>query len=267
MSLFGGPHTYAGPYTPEQQLAERLLYHAAARNRGRLSFDHHKSYYHDWEIRIPGFSWWSEPHRLDRSFVAALTNHATSTFHMSWNEWWEGSNLEPSHEFGKAPCETNLLYSTVIHECYDSLARPEAEARVAFLANEWPLRLGHPGWSEVLDALTLLRRWGVPFATITGSPLEADLEPYDVIIAPTGGVGFEEDDEVAELLLGLARRGKTVVTSRWPRMRERLDLPLRDAATAAGSRALQRLLRHRRRAGRRVPHRRLLRRRGLGAPH
>lgn len=234
VSLFGGPHTYAGPYTPEQQLAERLLYHAAARNRGRLSFDHHKSYYHDWEIRIPGFSWWSEPHRLDRSFVAALTNHATSTFHMSWNEWWEGSNLEPSHEFGKAPCETNLLYSTVIHECYDSLARPEAEARVAFLANEWPFRLGHPGWSEVLDALTLLRRWGVPFATITGSPLEADLEPYDVIIAPTGGVGFEEDDEVAELLLGLARRGKTVVTSRWPRMRERLDLPLRDAAAAAG---------------------------------
>lgn len=233
VQVFGGPHTYAGPYTPEQQLAERHLYHAAGRNHGRLSFDHHKGYYHDWSIRIPGISWWPEPYRLDRSFVGLLANRAQATLHMSWNEWWEGSNLEPSEEFGKGPCETNLLYSTLMQEAFASLARPEEGARVALLANEWPLRRAHPGWDDTLRTLTLVRRWGIPFATITGSPLDADLEPYDVIIAPTGGVGFERDPEVAERLLSLAGEGKVVVTSRWPGMRDRLGIPINDRPASA----------------------------------
>ncbi|MBD3174231.1 MAG: hypothetical protein GF320_03555, partial [Armatimonadia bacterium] len=226
VDLFGGPHSYGGLNTPEQQLAERYLYHAAARNTGRLSFDHHKGFYHDWEIRIPGIAWWAEPHRLDRHFVGLMASHATSTFHMSWNEWWEGSNLEPSREFGKAPCETNLLYSTLMRECYESLAHPETGARTAFLANEWPLRLAHPGWTETVDTLRMLRRHGAPFATITGSPLGTDLEQYDVIVAPGGGVGFEDGAVVADRLLALAESGKTIIVSSWPLMREKLAMPL-----------------------------------------
>jgi len=222
---FGGTHSYGGVEVPHDFDQQRFIYHAAARYAGRRSFDHHKCYYHDWEIRIPGISWPAEPFRFDRSFVNMLTRYARSTLHMSWNEWWEGSNLEASEEFGKGPCETNLLYSTVMQQCAHSLLHPARDAKVALVLNEWPLAAKSPAASELYETLDALRRLGIPFEAVPGAYVgEADFAPYDLIIVPGGAVGLDRDGATARRLLGLADQGKTVLFSRCPQVRELLGL-------------------------------------------
>lgn len=235
VSVFGGPHSYAGVEVPHDYDQERFIYHAAARYEDRPSYDHHKCYYHDWAIRIPGASWWPDPFRFDRSFANMLTRYASSTLHMSWNEWWEGSNLEPCEEFGKKPCETNLFYSTIMQECYDSLRRPAPNARVAVILNEWPFAVGSPAYTELYGILDSLRRLGIPFEGVPGAYATTDrLRQYAVIFAPGCDAGLDRDGRTARTLLALARSGKTVVASSAPDVRRALRLSERHAAASAG---------------------------------
>ncbi|MGQ9733000.1 MAG: beta-galactosidase, partial [Candidatus Zipacnadales bacterium] len=134
----GGPHSYAGIFgVPHEQDTERFIQGAVAKAYGTVFFDHFKNYYHDIEIRTPGTIYPPDFLAFDRFWAGALVRRSEALFHLSWNEWWEGSNLEPCWEFGKTYCEKNLLWSSIMQQCFDSLHNWNRGAKVAVLLNDW----------------------------------------------------------------------------------------------------------------------------------
>ncbi len=187
--VFGGAHSYAGIFgVPHEQDAERFLQAGVTRKCGGVFFDHLKHRYFDWNIRVPGTGYPPEPHHYDRFWVGNLIRQVDGVLHLSWNEWWEGSNLEPSFEGGKRFCETNLLYSTIWQLTYP---RRETAHPVALLVNDWIFESGAGFAGDLYRAVQALRALQAPFDLLL--PTEADaetLQRYRVLVAPSGGVGY-----------------------------------------------------------------------------
>jgi len=219
--VFGGPHSYAGVFgQPHEQDAERFLQTAVAKKCGTVFFDHLKHRYADWNIRVPGVAYPSElplspvPCPVyDRFWVGNLLRSADGVLHLSWNEWWEGSNLEPSFEGGKRFCEANLLYSTIWQLTYRDGGRGARDEEIGLLVNDWIFEHGGGDASDLYNAVQGLRAINAPFEIVLQS--EATLENlrrYRVLVAPAGGVGFgfngkgEKIEKVLEEWLQLGDR-------------------------------------------------------------
>ncbi len=189
---FGGPHSYAGIFDqPHAQDAERFVQAAVAKKYDTVFFDHFKNYYFDWDIRVPGSAYLPDPFHFDRFWVGALARRSEALLHLSWNEWWEGSNLEPCREFGKTYCEKNLLYSTLMKLAFDSIRTAGQDAPVAVLLNDWRFASGGPHAEELFGTIQLLRRLGVPFDLVPDDFVTAErLERFRLIIAPAHGCGL-----------------------------------------------------------------------------
>ncbi len=189
---FGGPHSYAGIFgQPHEQDAERFLQAMVAKKCGTVFFDHLKHRYFDWNIRVPGTAYPPEPHHFDRFWVGNLMRLVDGVLHLSWNEWWEGSNLEPSFEGGKRFCETNLLYSTIWQLTYRDGGRGAQDAEIGLLVNDWIFEHGGGDASDLYNAVQGLRVVNAPFDIVPQSEATLEnLKRYRVLIAPAGGVGF-----------------------------------------------------------------------------
>ncbi len=224
--VFGGPHSYAGIFgQPHEQDAERFLQTAVAKKCRTVFFDHLKHRYADWSIRVPGVAYPSElplspvPCPVyDRFWVGNLLRRADGVLHLSWNEWWEGSNLEPSFEGGKRFCEANLLYSTIWQLTYRDTGHGTRDMEVGLLVNDWIFEHGGGDASDLYNAVQGLRAINAPFEIVLQS--EATLENlrrYRVLVAPAGGVGFgfnakgERVDKVLRTWLQIG--GRTLITS------------------------------------------------------
>jgi hypothetical protein len=224
--VFGGPHSYAGIFgQPHEQDAERFLQIAVAKKCGTVFFDHLKHRYADWNIRVPGFAYPSQLpalpvpcHTFDRFWVGNLLRRTDGVLHLSWNEWWEGSNLEPSFEGGKHFCEANLLYSTIWQLTYRDGGRETRDGEIGLLVNDWIFEHGGGDAADLYNAVQGLRAVNAPFEIVLQS--EATLEKlrrYRVLVAPAGGVSFgfnakgERIDEVLRTWLQLGER--TLITS------------------------------------------------------
>jgi len=208
--VFGGPSSYGGIFAaPESQDTDRYIQAQVGRRADTIFFDHFKNHYFDHEIRIPGTAYHWEPYHFDRFWVGALMRRAEALLHLSWNEWWEGSPLEPSVELGKRFCEENLLYSTLMQECFGSIASTGKDAEVALILNEWALKVGAREFEEARETIARLRRIGVPFDLVPVSEVTADeLSRFRVIVAPGCRVGFGQNaqgEAVASLLADWAR--------------------------------------------------------------
>ena len=90
-----------------------------------------------------------DPFHFDRFWVGALCRRSEALLHLSWNEWWEGSNLEPCREFGKTYCEKNLFYSTLMKLAFDSIRKADEDAATAVLLNDWRFASGGPHAEEL----------------------------------------------------------------------------------------------------------------------
>lgn len=217
--VFGGAHSYGGIFgVPHEQDAERFLQAAVTRKCGGVFFDHLKHRYFDWGIRVPGTGYLPEPHHYDRFWVGNLMRFVDGVLHLSWNEWWEGSNLEPSFEGGKRFCETNLLYSTLWQLTYP---RPQAEATVAVLVNDWIFESGTGDPNDLYHAVQALRAIQAPFEVLLQSEADAEhLQNYRVLVAPSGGVGFGwngKRERIAEVLKEWLQQGnRTLIVSASP---------------------------------------------------
>ncbi|MDW8290037.1 MAG: beta-galactosidase, partial [Armatimonadota bacterium] len=217
--VFGGAHSYAGIFgEPHEQDAERFLQAAVTRQCGGVFFDHLKHRYFDWGIRVPGTGYPPEPHHDDRFWVGNLMRGVDGVLHLSWNEWWEGSNLEPSFEGGKRFCETNLLYSTLWQLTYP---RPQGEAPVALLVNDWLFESGQGDPNDLYHAVQALRAIQAPFEVVLQSEADAErLRRYRVVVAPAGGAGFgfnRQREPVARVLREWMQQGRhTLVVSASP---------------------------------------------------
>jgi hypothetical protein len=202
--VFGGVHTYNDMGQPEEREIHRFAYARAAQHCGGLFFDHIKARYNDSVHRVPGFIYPPEPFKFERWWIQALLHHSDKVQHPSWNEFWEGSNIEPSFECGKRWVEKNELYSSVLAECMPATRQRDLSSRLCVIFNEWaPFYYGKPG-DDLLGMVQALRQLDVPFDLLPEELVTSDrLASYDIIIAPTCGVGLGfngEDRPVMELL-------------------------------------------------------------------
>ena len=247
--VLGGPHSYAGIFgAPEQDETDRFIQNAVAKYYHTVFFDTFKNYYHDAEIRTPGTIYPSEPLHFDRFWAGNLGRYAEAVLHLSWNEWWEGSNLEPCLEYGKTYCEKNLLWATVMRQCFDSIHQWNQGARVAVLLNDWHWLVGGRNQQDITGCIEALRRANLRFDLIPDDFVTREkLGPFEVVIAPTGGTGLGRNaaGEPIEALLrewveqqpaGPGARPRRLVVSRLPEWHQWLGLqpaePHRDEAQA-----------------------------------
>jgi hypothetical protein len=229
--VFGGPHSYGGIFGPPQdQDVERFIQAAVAKKYNTIFFDHFKNYYHDWDIRVPGTVYWPAPFNFDRFWVGALMRRSEALVHLSWNEWWEGSNLEPSQEFGKTYPQKNLFYSTIMQFCFPSIRQSTSDAGVVVLLNDWCFLAGGGKPDDLYETIQSLRRLNVRFDVLPDDFVtEESLKDAQVVIAPQcqTGLGFNAKGErIADVLwrwMG-SGKGKRLIASRDSRMREVLGL-------------------------------------------
>jgi hypothetical protein len=201
----GGPHSYGGIFgEPDDQDTERFIQAAVAKCYGTVFLDHFKNFYHDVEIRTPGTIYPPDFCAFDRFWAGALVRRSEALLHLSWNEWWEGSNLEPCWEFGKTYCEKNLLWATIMKQCFDSLHNWNRGAKVAVLLNDWLWLVGGRHTEDVYGCIQALRRSNVTFDLLPDDFVTLDrLADIETVIAPTGavGLGYNADERpIAEVL-------------------------------------------------------------------
>lgn len=235
---FCGPHSYGGIFgPPHDQDTERFIQVQVAKHLNSVFFDHFKNYYHDWNIRIPGTAYLPDPYNFDRCWTLALMHRAEALLHMSWNEWWEGSNLEPCEEFGKTFCEKNLLYATVMKRCFQHIRSAHLEAPVAVVLNDYALRCGSLDSADLYRAILALRRAGVAVDLIPDSQLDAAaLERFTVVIVPACGMGLGTNargEDLTGLLAAWVRSGGRLVTSADARLAT--GLGIRETTAPAGA--------------------------------
>ncbi len=211
--ILGGPHSYAGIFgQPQEQDVERFIQSIVAKKYNTVFFDHFKNFYTDWEIRIPGTCYPPEPFHFDRFWCSALLRYSEALLHLSWNEWWEGSNLEPCWEHGKKYCEKNLFWATLMWEIFPQLRDFGKGAKVALLLNEWPLLSGEGNIKELYQTIQMLRQLNIPFDLIPDDLLSREtLSHFQLIIAPSCEVGFgynQNGERVLDLLLDWLKQGE-----------------------------------------------------------
>jgi hypothetical protein len=220
--VFGGPHSYGGIFgPPDDQDAERYIQASVARKYNTVFFDHFKNYYFDWDIRVPGTAFLPDPFCFDRFWVGALARRSEALLHLSWNEWWEGSNLEPSREFGKTYCEKNLFYATLMKLAFASIHNAEREAKIGVLLNDWRLASGAPHQEELYCTIQTLRRLCAPFDLVPdGLATAQTLDRFQLLIAPaySSGLGYNARGEpIADVLARWLRdRPRRLVVSHHP---------------------------------------------------
>ena len=205
--VLSGPHSYGGIFAaPEDQDVERFIQAAVAKHYDTVFFDHFKNYYHDWDIRVPGFAFLPEPAHFDRFWTGALMRYSEALLHLSWNEWWEGSNLEPCQEWGKTYCEKNLLYATLMKHCFDSIHQWNRGAKVAVLLNDWHWLAGGHDQQEIYQTIQALRRANVPFDLLPDDFVTGEaLSKFHAVIAPAARTGFGYNQAGARISAVLAR--------------------------------------------------------------
>jgi len=242
--VLGGPHSYAGIFgPPHDQDVHRYIQASVARKYNTVFFDHFKNYYFDWDIRVPGTAFLPDPFHFDRFWVGALARRSEALLHLSWNEWWEGSNLEPCREFGKTYCEKNLMYATLMKLAFDSIRNAEREAPVAVLLNEWRLASGAPMQEELDGTIQTLRRLCVPFDLLPDGLVTADsLGRFKLVIAPACGSGLGYNvrgERIADVLRKWLEGGpRRLVVSHHPSLMEPFGIrpsgPTPEAAAKPG---------------------------------
>ena len=228
--VFGGPHSYAGIFgQPQDQDAQRFIQAAVAKKYDTVFLDHFKNYYFDWDIRVPGMAYLPDPYHFDRFWVGALARRSEALLHLSWNEWWEGSNLEPCREFGKTYCEKNLFYSTVMQLAFDSIRTAGEGAPVAVLLNDWRFASGAPHEEELYGTIQILRRLGVPFDLLPDDFVTAErLENFRLVVAPAYGCGLgynQRREPIADVLAAwLGGEGRRLIVSGHPSLARKFGL-------------------------------------------
>ena len=221
----GAPHSYGGVFgPPETQDPQRFIQSAVAKQYNTVFHDHYKNFYCDWntESRIPGTKYFPDPYNFDRFWVGDLMRYDEAIYHLSWNEWWEGSNLEPCLEQGKKYCEKNLFYSTIMKECFDSIHNYAKGAKAAVLLNDWSWLFGGNDPADAYGVIQVLREFSVPFELLPDDFVTSEkLENFDLVIAPANKVGFgfnNKNESVSKVLQTWveAKQGRRLIVSVCP---------------------------------------------------
>lgn len=233
--VFCGPHSYGGIFgVPHQLDVERFIQAAVAKRYGTVFFDTFKNFYHDWNIRIPGAAYPADFCAFDRFWVQSLSHYSRALLHLSWNEWWEGSNLEPDFEYGKTYCEKNLLYASIMQQCFDSIRNWNEGAQTAVLLNDWHWLAGGTQPDDIYACIQALRRNNIRFDLLPDDFVTAEeLARFDVVLAPSGGTGFgynADDERILDLLMEWAAgdEGRRLLIDDTPGLATTLALPLRE---------------------------------------
>jgi hypothetical protein len=219
---------------PLESLARRALARdrldvMTARQAGKLACVTVIPGYDDTKIRRPGLS--CERHdgqTYDASWIAAIQSQPDWILLTSWNEWHEGSEIEPSVEHGKKALEQTKHYSRLFHagkrvEFPEAIAGPAPEGAKSFT-------LGIPGavgiWGSPAGGIALdLLEQCVPIRLIPQDALCAGrITPGEVpVLIYVGGERVTLDCEsflaLERALIEYGRSGGTLIWASpepWP---------------------------------------------------
>lgn len=137
--LFGGLHTYnvCGAFRKFSQMKLGLRFmNFQARKNGVIHVMNIMPGYDDTHIRVPGFSVDRENGKLyEELWKLVLNLDPDMVVITSWNEWHEGSEIEPSIEHGQKYLEITKIWSELWKE--RNRAKISKEAIIAFFKDQF----------------------------------------------------------------------------------------------------------------------------------
>ena len=177
--------------------------------------------YVDRQQRWPGARVERDPFLYPYAWVHAIKTLPEGIMILTHSEWFEGSIIDVTREYGKQQYETTELYSSVFRAAYPSIYQEKRRKQpVAVILNEWATWNLHErgsGLEDVYGIIKALECLSVSFDVIPDSKLtEAELEGRTVVFVPNCGASLRPGAN--EMLLEWAQgtEGASLVADRSP---------------------------------------------------
>ncbi len=153
--------------------------------------------YVDRQQRWPGARIERDPFLYEYAWVKALQTRPEGIMILTHSEWYEGSIIDVTREFGRRQYETTELYARLFKLTFpQAFADKRTKKPVAILFNEWATyRLHDRGWrlGDVYAAIKALECLSIDFDVIPESALsEAELQGRKLLIVPDCGEGVSK---------------------------------------------------------------------------
>lgn len=178
--------------------------------------------YVDRQQRWPGARVEREPYLYPYAWVKAIQALPEGVMILTHSEWFEGSIIDVTKEYGRQQYEDTELYSSVFRAAFESIYNEKRDREpVAIVFNEWAnysLRDNGPEMRDVSGLIKLLECLNVEYDVIPESSLSTrELAGRKLVLVPNCGISLAPGHN--ELLLDWARNtpGARLIVdeSRW----------------------------------------------------
>ncbi len=203
--------------------------------------------YVDRQQRWPGGRVEHDPFLYEYAWVKAMQTLPEGIMILTHSEWYEGSIIDVTKEYGRRPYETTELYASLFKSAFaDAFAHKRKAKPVAVVFNEWATYglydHGH-NLADVYGIIKALECLSVDFDVIPETALSAEeLSARRVVIVPSCGAGLHPERlrTLAEWVRSTARASVIVdATDFWRKVAA--DENVRGRVVIAGRRLGQRL--------------------------
>ncbi|NSW57664.1 MAG: hypothetical protein HPY44_16760 [Armatimonadetes bacterium] len=178
--------------------------------------------YVDRQQRWPGARVEREPYLYPYAWVKAIQALPEGVMILTHSEWFEGSIIDVTKEYGRQQYEDTELYSSVFRAAFESIYNEKRDREpVAIVFNEWTNYSLHDNGPEMRDVsglIKLLECLNVEYDVIPESSLSTEeLAGRKLVLVPNCGISLAPGHN--ELLLDWARNtpGARLIVdeSRW----------------------------------------------------
>ncbi len=164
--------------------------------------------YVDRQQRWPGARVEHDPFLYEYAWVKALQTLPEGIMILTHSEWFEGSIIDVTREYGRKPYETTELYASVFKAAYDDAFRHKrARKPIAVVFNEWAtygVNERGRNLGDVYGLIKALECLSVDFDVIPESFLSAEeLAGRKLLLVPSCGLSLHPDK--AQLLADWVR--------------------------------------------------------------
>lgn len=157
--------------------------------------------YVDRQQRWPGARVEHDPFLYEYAWVKTLQSLPEGIMILTHSEWFEGSIIDVTKEYGRLPYETTELYASLYKTTYQDAFRHKREKKpVAVVFNEWAtygVNERGAGLSDVYGLIKALEGLSVDFDVIPESFLKAEeLAGRRLLLVPSCGLSLHPDKEL-----------------------------------------------------------------------
>ena len=154
-----------------------------------------------------------DPFLYPYAWVKALQTLPEGIMILTHSEWFEGSIIDVTKEYGKRQYETTELYSSIFRNAFESIYEEKREKKpIAIVFNEWAtysLNEGGKNLDDIYGLIKLLECLNLEYDVIPESFLSPEeLKGRRLILVPNCGASLAPGHN--ELLLAWARKSPNV---------------------------------------------------------